>query len=76
MGRPHILLIDDEKFTTDLISVRLEANGFDVSAANSPEEALDFLKTNRPDLILLDLLMPGMNGYEVLEKIRAAETTT
>ena len=75
MGRPHIFLIDDEKFTTDLISVRLEANGFDVSAANSPEEALDFLKTNRPDLILLDLLMPGMNGYKVLDKIRAGSLT-
>ena len=75
MGKPRILLIDDEKFATDLISARLEANGFDVSAANSPEAGLDFLKTNKPDLILLDLVMPGMNGYEVLDKIRAGKTT-
>ena len=75
MGKPRILLIDDEKLATDLISARLEANGFEVSAANSPEAALDFLKTNKPDLILLDLIMPGMNGYEVLDKIRAGNTT-
>ena len=75
MDKPRIFLIDDEKFATDLISTRLEANGFNVSAANSPEAALDFLKTNRPDLILLDLVMPGMNGYEVLDKIRAGKTT-
>ncbi len=75
MGKPHILLIDDEKLATDLISERLKANGFDVSVSNNPEGALDFLKINKPDLILLDLIMPGMNGYEVLDKIRAGKTT-
>jgi UDP-glucose 4-epimerase len=75
MGKAHIFLIDDEKLATDLVRARLEANGFDVSAANSPEEALDFLKTKKPDLILLDLVMPGMNGYEVLENIRSTEAT-
>ena len=75
MGKPHIFLIDDEKPATDLISARLEANGFDVSAANNPEAALDFLKTNKPDLILLDLIMPGINGYEVLDRIRSGKIT-
>jgi UDP-glucose 4-epimerase len=75
MGKPHILVVDDEKFAADLISARLEANGFDVSSANSPEAVFDFLKANRPDLILLDLVMPGMNGYEVLDKIRSGKET-
>jgi len=75
MCKPHILIVDDEAFATELISVRLEANGFNISVANSPEEALAFLKTNKPNLILLDFLMPRMNGYEVLGKIRADDTT-
>ncbi len=74
-SKQHIFLIDDEKLATDLISARLEANGFEVSVANSPEAALDFLKTHKPDLILLDLVMPGMSGYEILDKIRAGNTT-
>jgi len=75
MGKTHILLIDDEKFATDFLSSRLEANGFEISTANTPEAALDFLKSNSPDLVLLDLVMPGMDGHEVLKKIRSGATT-
>jgi UDP-glucose 4-epimerase len=75
MSKPHIFLVDDDKLATDLISMRLEANGFAVSVSNSSEEALNFLKTNKPDLMLLDLIMPGMNGYEILDRIRAGKAT-
>jgi UDP-glucose 4-epimerase len=75
MDKRRIFLIDDEKSATDLIAARLEANGFDVSVANDPAEALDLLKKDKPDLILLDLIMPGMDGYEVLDKIRSGEET-
>lgn len=75
MSKPRIFLIDDEKFATDLISERLKANGFDVTAFNVPSAALESLKINKPDLIILDFVMPGMNGYEVLEKIRSGEST-
>ncbi|MDP3791745.1 MAG: GDP-mannose 4,6-dehydratase [Candidatus Omnitrophota bacterium] len=71
MSQDHILIVDDEKFVVDLISTRLAAEGFKVSGANSGEEALNFLKTDKPDLVILDCLMPGMDGYEVLRRMRA-----
>ena len=71
MSQPHILIVDDEKFAVEMISARLTSEGFTVSSANCGEEALDFLKTNNPDLMILDCLMPDMDGYEVLRRVRA-----
>ena len=68
---PHILIIDDEKDMVSVISLRLKGSGFNVSSANSGVEAIEYLKENRPDLIILDLMMPGIDGYEVLRKIRS-----
>lgn len=75
MGKEHILIVDDEKFAVDLISARLKSEGFAVSGANSGEEALKFLKTAKPDLVILDCLMPDMDGHEVLKNIRADKRT-
>ena len=75
MAAPHIFIVDNEKDVLLLLSFRLKSNGFTVSSAESGEEALEFLKKNSPDLIVLDLLMPGMDGYEVLGKIRSTEHT-
>lgn len=66
-----ILLIDDDKFVTTLYKAKLESEGFAVDAAHSGIEALQKLEQNRPDLIVLDLNMPGITGVELLKSIRA-----
>jgi len=71
MSTSRILVIDDDKDTADLVAARLKSHGFKVSVANSGANALLFLKKNIPDLIILDLLMPGMSGEGVLRKIRS-----
>lgn len=73
MSMSHILIVDDEKDVTELISARLQDKGFKVSSANSGLEALEHLEKNAPDLIILDLIMSGMDGYELLRKIRSAK---
>ncbi len=75
MGKAHILIIDDEKDVIELMSQRLISEGFKVSGVNNGKDALEFLKTNKPDLIILDYLMPDMDGYETLRNIRADRAT-
>ncbi len=75
MDRKHILIIDDDKDATDLISARLKSHAYNVSVANITDDAFKLLKDNRPDLIILDLIMPGIDGYEVLRKIRMDKQT-
>ncbi len=75
MNIPYVFIIDDDQDTTDLISARLKNQGYKVAVANNSTKALEFLKSNIPDLIILDLVMPGMDGYEVLQNIRADRRT-
>jgi CheY-like chemotaxis protein len=65
-----ILLVDDEKNIRDLYAAELEDEGYTVTAASSGEEALGILDTLTPDLITLDIRMPGMGGIEALREIR------
>jgi UDP-glucose 4-epimerase len=75
MAKEHILVVDDEKFITDLLSERLKSEGFAVSTAHSGAEALESIKSDMPDLVVLDLMMPGMDGFEVLKRIRSDKKT-
>jgi UDP-glucose 4-epimerase len=75
MDNASILVIDDDKDVTDLISARLGSHGFKVSAVNIPEEAFKILDKDTPDLIILDLVMPGIDGYGILRKIRTGNKT-
>jgi len=65
-----ILVVEDEQALQEALKLKLGKAGFEVFTASSGEEALNVLKTLRPTLISLDLLLPKMNGLEVLRKIR------
>jgi len=65
----HILVVDDEKHICELYRSELEDDGYTVSVAHSGQEALQKIESSPPDLIVLDIQMPGMDGIETLEKI-------
>jgi two-component system response regulator RegX3 len=71
----NILIIEDVKELSDLITLYLQNEGFQVRAAESGEEALGILESWKPDLIILDLNLPGMDGYEFLRLWRQNNAT-
>ncbi|SDM78377.1 two-component system, OmpR family, response regulator ResD [Fictibacillus solisalsi] len=70
-----ILIVDDEERIRKLLKMYLERENYEVDEAENGEEALDFALTLNYDLILLDLMMPGMDGMEVCEKLRQRKAT-
>lgn len=70
-SRPVILCVEDEPEMIDLIRLILERRGFQVVGAIGGENGLDILQTLTPDLILLDLMMPDVDGWEVFRQVRA-----
>ena len=66
----RILVVDDEPQIRKALSVNLRARGYDVDAAASGEEALSLAAANHPDLVLLDIGLPGIDGIEVVEGLR------
>ncbi len=73
--KSKILIVDDSPSNIFFLEGFLKAEGYDVSTAKDGFECLDYLKTNKPDMILLDIMMPEMDGLEVLEKIVNNEET-
>ena len=65
----HILVVDDEKHICELYQSELEDEGYKVTVAHSGKEALAAVDANPPDLIVLDIRMPGMDGIEMLERL-------
>lgn len=74
-NKPVILVVDDLLRNIELLEAHLEPQGYEIIKATSGEQALEMLSQNQVDLILLDVLMPGMTGYEVLAKFRAENRT-
>ncbi len=70
-----IMVVDDEQDMVDLIKTMLEAKGYGVQSANSGQEAFNLLGEQRPDLIILDIMMPQMDGLEVLTRLRENSDT-
>ncbi|MCB0790938.1 MAG: response regulator transcription factor [Flavobacteriales bacterium] len=68
---PKVLLVDDEADILELLRYNLEREGYRVSTAQNGRDALKVAKSERPDLIVLDIMMPGMDGVEVCNQLRA-----
>jgi DNA-binding response OmpR family regulator len=66
----RILVVDDEEGIRQLYKEELEDEGYEVELAERGEEALEKISVSKPDVVILDLRMPGMGGLEVLERIR------
>jgi twitching motility two-component system response regulator PilH len=75
MAIKNVMIVDDSPTEIHLLREMLTKNGYAVSVCNSGEEAMEKSKTEKPDLILMDVVMPGMSGFEATRAItRAPET--
>ena len=68
--KKKILIVDDEPNIVVPLEFLMQQNNYDVQTAETGEKALDLISNWKPDLILLDIMLPGMDGYEVCQKIR------
>jgi two-component system KDP operon response regulator KdpE len=66
-----ILVIDDDAAVTDLLSLLLKSQGFDVTSTNSSTDGLNLIRDAQPDMVVLDLMMPEMDGWEVCRAVRS-----
>ena len=67
-----VLVVDDERNITELVRMYLRADGFRVETASSGEQALEKVRSSCPDVVVLDLMMPGLDGWEVCRRLRAS----
>lgn len=75
MNKKKIFLIDDEPNFVEMIKTRLEANNYEVITAFNGKEVMGKIANDKPDVILLDILMPEMDGYQVCERLKQGEKT-
>lgn len=71
-GSRRILVVDDEEAIADTLSLIFRSNGYDAHPAYSAEEALELLETWKPDLAIIDVVLPGMNGIEFAIFLKAS----
>ena len=65
-----LLVIDDDSAVTDLLSLLLKSNGFEVAATNNSTEGLSMIRDMSPDVVILDLMMPEMDGWQICKAVR------
>ncbi|MDQ1423288.1 MAG: two-component system, OmpR family, response regulator [Acidimicrobiaceae bacterium] len=71
--KPFVLAVDDEEHITELLAMGLGFNGFEVERASTGRAALEAVERRRPDLIVLDVMLPDLDGFEVARRLRQAE---
>lgn len=71
----RVLMIEDDSAVAEMYRLRLSADGYDVTIARTGEEGLQLATALKPDLIYLDLRLPGMDGFEVLKRVRNTPST-
>lgn len=72
-GKKKILLVDDDQFLVDLLAEKVQKAGYEAIKASNGNQAIELVAQNKPHLILLDLMMPGMDGLSVLRNIKSNE---
>ncbi len=75
MAKPFILVVDDNKITTKLLRRYLEANGYEAQEAYDGVDCLEKVKERHPDAVVLDVMMPRMDGYETVRHLKEDEAT-
>ena len=75
MSQVKILVIDDDEGMTEILSLLLNPASSDILTANSGKDGIELVKKTSPDVIILDLMMPGMNGWQVTKAIRTFSDT-
>jgi DNA-binding response OmpR family regulator len=75
MGRPHILLADDDPRVVNVVTRYLDLEGYEMETVTDGEAAVSVAAANPPDLIILDIMLPGIDGLEACRRIRANPTT-
>lgn len=68
-SKKKILLIEDEEIITELLKRKLTKGGYDVDVALDGEQGLEKMRNNKPDIVLLDIIMPKLGGFEVMERM-------
>jgi len=72
-AQPRVLVVDDEEHITEMLAMGLGYNGFDVERASTGRSALEAIARHRPDLVVLDVMLPDLDGFEVARRLRQSE---
>jgi len=75
LDKKKVLIVDDESHIVELVRVCLEDTDYDIIEAYDGQEALDKARSEKPDLILLDIMLPKMDGYEVCKNLKTDDST-
>ena len=73
---PQVLIVDDSPTEVHVLKTMLEKHGFTVSSANSGEEGIERAKEEQPDVILMDVVMPGLNGFQATRQLTKDASTS